>query len=456
MVTVETHNTDGNGPESDGRKRSAEIALCKLEREGDKQSARKRERSTGRVLATCAALLGVALVVGFLLVQRSKAKQFAELQSDSAANAAAPPGVDVVTVRRASPTQSIPLPGAARGWYESTIYARVSGYVDQWYVDIGDRVTKGQVLATIETPDLDAQLQAAQHQLAMSQSEVEVAKANAEFAKTTYERWKEAKQGVVSEQEREEKKAEFNTGMARVQAALSKVSADQSNVDQLSAMEAFKRVTAPFDGVITARRIDIGDLVTAGSTSNTTSLYTIAQVNKIRVFVDVPQNEAAGMAVGVDANLQANEYPDRTFTGKIARTASAIDPATRTLRVEVDIDNEEGLLLPGMYLQVIFDIPQKGLLQVPASAMIFRASGPVVAVVGNDGAVAFHKVTIAVDNGDFVELSSGVAADDQVALNLSNQIAEGDKVTATNIDAERKIATAGSPDEPVANIDPSH
>jgi len=125
-----------------------------------------------------------------------------------------------VTVRRASPTQSIPLPGAARGWYESTIYARVSGYVDQWYVDIGDRVTKGQVLATIETPDLDAQLQAAQHQLAMSQSEVEVAKANAEFAKTTYERWKEAKQGVVSEQEREEKKAEFNTGMARVQAAL--------------------------------------------------------------------------------------------------------------------------------------------------------------------------------------------------------------------------------------------
>ena len=454
---MQPHNPDINGPESDGPDGHsvspdsiAEVTLIKLEREGAHHGDPRPSRSTGRILAICAALLGIALAVGFVLVQHSKAKAFEELQADAATDAAAPPGVDVVTVKRAPATQSLPLPGAAHGWYESTIYARVSGYVGQWYVDIGDHVTKGQVLATIETPDLDAQLQAAEHQLAISGSEVEVAQANADFTKTTYERWKQAEQGVVSQQEREEKKAEFNSGVAHLTAAESKVSADQSNVDQLSALEAFKRVTAPFDGVITARRIDIGDLVTAGSTSNTTSLYAIAQINKIRVFVDVPQNEASGMTVGVPATARCNEYPDQDFTGAITRTANAIDPATRTLRVEVDIDNPQGVLLPGMYLQVTFDITRKGLLQVPASAMIFRASGPVVAVVGDDGQVAFHKVNIAIDNGDFVELSSGVAPDDKVALNLSNQIDEGDKVVATDIDSPVKVVDAPAAQDPIA------
>ncbi len=156
------------------------------------------------------------------------------------------------------------------------------------------------------------------------------------------------------------------------------------------------------------------------------------------------------MTVGVPATARCNEYPDQDFTGAITRTANAIDPATRTLRVEVDIDNPQGVLLPGMYLQVTFDITRKGLLQVPASAMIFRASGPVVAVVGDDGQVAFHKVNIAIDNGDFVELSSGVAPDDKVALNLSNQIDEGDKVVATDIDSPVKVVDAPAAQDPIA------
>jgi RND family efflux transporter MFP subunit len=269
---------------------------------------------------------------------------------------------------------------------------------------------------------------------------VGVAQANAAFAKSTYERWRDSPKGVVSEQEREEKKAEYNSGEAQLQAAQAKVSADQADVDRLKALESYKQVTVPFDGMITARRIDIGDLVTAGSASSTTSLYTMAQIDKIRVFVDVPQQASAGMVVGVPADAVANEYPGRKFHGKIARTSNAIDPATRTLRVEVDINNADGALLSGMYVEVTFNIPHGELLQVPASALLFRASGPQVAVVGPDDTVNFRNVDIAIDDGDFVQLRSGVSAGEKVALNLSSEISDGEKVTATDLDATDKTA----------------
>jgi len=190
-------------------------------------------------------------------------------------------------------------------------------------------------------------------------------------------------------------------------------------------------VTAPYDGIITSRHIDIGDLVTAGSTTSTSSLYTVAQISEIRVFADIPQRATAGMNVGVPTVATADEFPGRKFQGKIARTSSAIDPATRTLHVEVDIPNPDLVLMPGMYVMVNFQLAQKGLLRVPASALIFKSGGPQVAVVGDDGKVSFRDVSIAVDNGDFVELGSGVSANEKVALNLSSQVAEGDKVIAS-------------------------
>jgi len=400
---------------------------------------------TGLKLTVFAVLLVAALAIGFFVVQRHKSEETAALVAQTVSQAAEPPAVDVVNVNYAPSSESVGYPGETRGWYESTIYARVNGYVDKWLVDIGDRVHKGQVLATIETPDLDAQLQAAQHQWAVSQSQVEVVKANAEFAKSTYDRWRDSPKGVVSDQEREEKKAEYASSVAQLKSAQAKVSADQADVDRLNAIEGYKQVAAPFDGVITSRHIDIGDLVTSGSTTSTTSLYTVAQITEIRVFVDVPQRATAGMDVGVPAVATANEFPDKKFEGKIARTSHAIDPATRTLHVEVDLDNPELVLMPGMYVQVQFSIPHKELLRVPASALLFRSAGPQVAVVGNDGTVSFRNVQIAIDNGDFVEIGSGLWANEKVALNLSNQIAEGDKVVANEIDLQPKVAQSSEP-----------
>jgi len=397
-------------------------------------------KKMGIKLMVSALVLSVGLAVGFFIVERHKAGETAALDSQSDSQAGEVPDVDVVTVNYAPATESIGYPGDTRGWYESTIYARVNGYVSKWLVDIGDRVHKGEVLATIDTPDLDAQLQAAQHQLVVSQSQVEVAKAQADFAKSTYDRWRDSPRGVVSEQEREEKKAEYTSSVAQMRAAQAKVSADQADVDSLNAIAGYKQVTAPFDGLITSRHVDIGDLVTSGSTTSTSSLYTVAQINEIRVFVDIPQRATAGMEDGVPAVVTADEFPNRNFDGKITRTSHAIDPATRTLHVEVDVENPDLVLMPGMYVQVHFRMTHKGLLRVPASALMFRAGGPQVAVVTDDGKIDFRDVNIAIDSGDFVEIGSGVSPSEKVALNLSNQIAQGDKVTATEIDSPAKTS----------------
>ena len=194
-------------------------------------------------------------------------------------------------------------------------------------------------------------------------------------------------------------------------------------------MAQFKQVTAPFDGVITERRVDIGDLVTAGSTASTTPLFGVAQYDQIRVFADVPQRVSAELAVGSTAQVLANEYPNRTFDGTISRTSQAIDPHARTMRVEVDLRNEGLALVPGMYVQVRFQLKPTKFLQVPASAMLFRASGPQVALIDHDQRVKFQDVSIARDNGKVVEIASGLSEGDLVAVNISNQIANGQKVT---------------------------
>jgi RND family efflux transporter MFP subunit len=399
-------------------------------------------RPMGVKLTITAAAAALALGVGFYVVRHIRAGHDETIAAETSQAADQPVAVDVVRVKAAPSSLPLELPGETRGWYQSTIYARVNGYVSKWSADIGDKVRKGQVLATIDTPDLDAQLQAAQQQLAVAQSEVQVAQANADFARTTFERWNDSPKGVVAPQETEEKKAAYDSGIAEFKAALAKVSAAQAEVDRLEAFQEYKRVTAPFDGVITVRRIDIGDLVTAGSTSNTTLLYSIAQADVIRVFVDVPQAVSGQIAVGMPAHTTSNSYPGRAFPGKVTRTARAIDPESRTLKVEVDIPNPDLILLPGMYVQVRFDLKQGDLLEVPASAMMFRTVGPQVAVVGDDGRVSFHNVTIAADNGDVVEIGSGLDPTDRVALNLSSQVADGDHVAA--VDTDKPVAAASA------------
>jgi RND family efflux transporter MFP subunit len=386
-------------------------------------------KGTGRRISFVAAILAVGLIAAFWYVQQDKARQETALANETAVRAKEAPPVEVIKVDMAPPTQTLTLPGETRGWYSSTIYARVSGYVAKWIADIGDRVKKDEVLATIDTPELDAQLEAGQAQLKASEAEVTVKEADVEFAKTTFERWQGSPKGVVSDQEREDKKARYASAAAQLNAARARVTLDKANVDRLAFMTSFKQVTAPYDGVITERRVDIGDLVTAGSTSSTSLLYGIAQSDRIRVFANVPQNVSADIGDGTVAQITAAEHPGRIFEGKVTRTSRSIDRHARTLRVQVDLPNSDFALLPGMYVQVAFHLKPTSFVQVPASAMIFRTSGPQVALIGDNGKVKFQDVTIARDNGNFVELATGLSAGDRVALNISNQIANGDRVT---------------------------
>ena len=344
----------------------------------------------------------------------------------------APPPVDVVIARPATAGQDLVLPGETSAWFETTIYARVNGYVAKWLVDIGDHVKKGQILATIETPELDAELQAARAQLRSSQAQVGARKAEAEFSKTTNERWRDSPKGVVSEQERESKKADYESSEARLFAANAQVNLDKSKVDQYNALTEFKQVKAPFDGTITERKIDIGNLVTAGSGSTTTPLYRMAQTDPLRIFVDVPQSASGElMKAGVPAEIRATGAVGGVFSGTIARSAQSINAQARTMRVEVDMPNADHALVPGMYVNIAFHLPARGLVEAPAAALIFRASGTQVAQVDGGGKVRFKNVTIARDNGSLVELASGVQPGDKLVLNISSQIADGQTVAVS-------------------------
>ena len=366
--------------------------------------AAKTLSKTGRQLRTFAALVAMALIVGFLVVHHLKASDQADLAAATKESSTASRAVDIVAAETAPSSVPLTLPGETAAWYDSVIYARVDGYVASWTANIGDHVQKGQILATIDTPDLDAQLAAAQAKL-------KAANALVEFTKSTFERWKNSPTGVVSQQEREAKKADYDNALA--QAGL-----DQADVDRYMALTQFKQVTAPYDGTITERRIDIGNLVTAGSTSNTTSLYRIVQDDPIRVFVDVPQSAASDVKT------------------------DAINEQTRTLHVEVDIPNPDHALVSGMYVDVGFELPTEGLVQIPAAALVFRSGGPQVAVVDKDNKVTFHKVTIVRDGGNAVEISSGVAVGNKIALNISSQIADGETVeTHESTDGVRNAPT---------------
>jgi len=292
-------------------------------------------------------------------------------------------------------------------------------------------VTAGQSLAAIETPELDAELLAARAKLNAAVAEVAVKQAEADFAETTERRWRESPKGVVSDQEREAKSAGKAEAIANLNESRAQVALEQAEVDRLSALTQFKDVKAPFEGTIVQRNIDIGNLVTAGSTANTSSLYRLSSDNPIRIFVHVPQNVASQIiANGASVVITNGDDPTLRLEGRVARTAKAIDPASRTMRVEIDLANADRALVPGMYVQATFMFKGAAVFQVPAAALLFRSTGPQVAVVDETGAVAFKDVSIASDDGNLVSLASGLQAGDRVALNLSSQIVAGAKVRA--------------------------
>jgi RND family efflux transporter MFP subunit len=434
---MRTHDPDhddslpsGEYPDETSRTESGEVSI-----EYAADTAQRTRKGAG--------IAAAVLLFGFLLVLVIRFFHTRAIAQAAERAYLAPPSVDVVIARPASMGQDLVLPGQTAAWYESPIYARVDGYVANWVADIGDHVRKGQVLATIETPELDAQLQAARAQLNASKAQVGARKAEAEFGKTTNERWRDAPKGVVSDQERESKKADYESAEARLYAANAQVSLDQAKVDQFSALAEFKQVRAPFDGTVTERRIDVGNLVTAGSSSASAPLYRLAQTDSLRVFVDVPQSAAADlMSAGTPAEIRAVSAGGGVFIGKIARTAESISAQARTMRVEVDLLNAGHVLVPGMYVNVAFRLTSHGLVDVPAAALIFRGAAAQVAKVDGSGKIKFADVAIARDNGSFVELASGVQPGDRLVLNISSQIAAGQAVAVHDADAATKSAAA--------------
>ena len=394
-----------------------------------------RAADTGtRTQVAAGVVLGV-LLVAFIIVFSMRTFEAHELAVETALAAAAPAEVDVATVKPAAPTSPLTLPGETAAWYEATIYARVDGYVSNWSVDIGDHVAAGQVLAVIDTPDLDAQLAVARAKLVTAGANVKVREAQADFAETTYVRWRDSPKGAVSEQETADKKAGYESAEAALVAAQADVKQAQGDVDKYRAFEQYKKVRAPFTGIITQRRIDIGNLVTAGSTAATTVLYRMTQNDPIRVFVDVPQDAAPSMKVGSPVDVVTNGAGRRVFSGTITRTSDAVDPQSRTLKVEADLTNKDGALVPGLYVDATFHLRTEGVSEVPAAAIMLRSQGTEVAVV-EGGHVQFRPVTIAEDNGRTVDLASGVRPGDRVVLNINSQIADGNTVDVVMMDGK--------------------
>ncbi|HVZ04776.1 efflux RND transporter periplasmic adaptor subunit [Hyphomicrobium sp.] len=389
-------------------------------------------KRTGHWIGVFALLIAVGLTTAFFTVSKIKAREEFDLQQQTRKKVAMLPLVDVAVAKPAPRYKSLVLPAATAAWYRTIIYSRVTGYLKDWKVDLGDRVKKGQVLATIETPDLDAQLDAARAELKAAQAEAKVREADAAFAQSTYNRWRDSPKGVVSEQEREAKKAGAASSVAQLNAANAKVAVDQAKVNGLTTLTGFKNVTAPFDGIITERRIDPGDLVTAGSASSTTPLFVIQQIDRIRVFSSVPQSVAARLSIGSPVHVSTDDGTGRTFDGKITRMTGSLDPQARTMQIETVLPNSDYALAPGMYVRARFEVGETATVRVPASAIVFRAKGPQVAVLGSNGKISFRDVTIVTDDGEFVDLGSGVKAGEDVALNINSQIGDGDKVAVNN------------------------
>jgi RND family efflux transporter MFP subunit len=361
--------------------------------------------------------------------------------------AQAVPTVAVITPENKAADQQLRLPGTVQAWYEASLYARVDGYLKNWYFDYGARVKKGQVLAEIDAPDLDAQLAAARSKLNSAQALVKVRQAEQEFAHTTYVRWRDSPKGVVSVQEQQAKEADYNSATARLNAAQADADADQGDVDRLEALEGFKKITAPFDGVVTARETDIGALITAGSGKNGPELFRVADIHKMRIYVDVPQQLSAGIHEGLTARLHLPQYPDKTFTAAVVTTSDAINKNSRTLLVELNADNPDGVLQPGQYAEVEFDLPGASqVLRVPTSALLFRAGGLSIATVGPDNKVKIKRVTLGRNLGTEVEVLSGLAASDRVINSPPDSLADGDLVHVAGQSAPSKVSETSAPE----------
>jgi RND family efflux transporter MFP subunit len=375
-------------------------------------------------------VVAVLIVVGGVLLFQRRA-QYQALANET--EAAAIPTVAIIHPSVEGGDENLVLPGTLQAYVESPIYARTNGYLRKWYRDIGSRVNKGELLADIDTPEVD-------QQLGQSRADLNTAQANAHLSEITATRYTDLLKGDgVSKQEVDNAMGDQAAKRAIVQSA-------EANVRRLEELESFKHIYAPFSGVLTQRNIDIGTLINAGNGGTSQQLFYLAQTDPIRVYVNVPEPYAPSIHPGIGAYLELTQYPGEQFRGKVVRTSNAIDLSTRTLLTEVDVPNSSGLLLPGGYAQVHLEVKVKGdRLQVPVNSLLFRSEGLRAVVVDSNHKARLQTLTIGRDYGVTLEVLNGLKAADWIVLNPPDSLNDGQEVHVKEV--PNPIAPSAAPKE---------
>ncbi|PYT31724.1 MAG: efflux RND transporter periplasmic adaptor subunit [Acidobacteria bacterium] len=443
----------------------AEVENLKRQLDEQKRSQAKAPPSApqpaqpSRMTLGALSLVGVvAVLVAFFVGYLPHRRREAMLISEANAQHEAVPVVTVVQVVQSTGSVSLKLPGSIQAVTETPVLSRSNGYVRKRFVDIGDRVAVGQLLAELEAPELEqllvqgrAELQQARSALEQTSASLEQGKANEELARVTAQRWARlVTKGAVSRQENDNYQAQYQSQVANVKAlekavaaARNNVSASGANVARLSELRGFKMVRAPFAGVITLRNVDVGTLITAANTL----MFRIAQTNILRTFLNVPQTESGAVRVGQAARITVPDLPGRQFTGTVTRTSNALDPATRTLLVEVQVPNQRSILLPGMYGQVDLTTPRKDPpLLIPGDTLVVRPDGTQVALVTPDQTIHFQHIELGRDYGDRIEVISGLQLGQRVVVNPGDTVREGAKVKPALLNEKpgASVAPAGA------------
>jgi RND family efflux transporter MFP subunit len=374
------------------------------------------------IAAISAAIIGIVIVVVGITTRKIADAKLQEWTENQAI-----PAVAVATPDTRGKTTKFSLPGRLEAYTQAQMYARVTGYVKEWKVDIGAQVKAGDLLAEIDAPDLDQQIMQAEANLAS-------AKANSVLSDMTLKRGQSLiTTYAISQQDLDQRAADASNKQGLVRAA-------QANLDRLRVLEQYKRIVAPFDGLVTARSTDIGALINVGSGGGP-PMFVVSETSRLRVYVNVPQSYVPSIPIGTKAQIAVPEYPGRTFPATVEASAQAVDIASGTTRMQLVVDNSLGQLMTGDFTNVTFDLAHPAIVvNVPASALIFNKNGLHVATVGGDGRIVLKEVTIARDLGNEVELNSGIGADDRVVVNPPDGISTGDKV--------RIAGAAGAPGEP--------
>ena len=462
MAKIEYDSPESQGLEVvDDTEAGLRAEIESLKRKLDEQQKLHQQASTEvhaaaapkrRTLWLMALVLVILIVAGFVTGYIPHRRREAVLVAEANAEEHALPTVTVVGVERSPDSSTLVLPGNIEAVTEAPVLARASGYIKRRYVDIGDRVKAGQLLAEIEAPELDQQVHQAQAAVEQTDSALEQAtanlqqgKANEQLAKVTAQRWEKlVAKGAVSRQDNDTYQAQYAAQQANVQAlekavsaARSNILAAKANVSRLTDLQGYKSVYAPFAGVITLRNVDVGALVSEANTL----LFRVAQTDRLRTYANIPQSEAGGVHVGQVARLVVPDLGGRQFTGTVTRTANALDPTTRTLLTEVQVPNADGALMPGMYTLVDMTTPRKNPpLLIPGDTLVVRGDGPQAAVVGADRTVHFQRLQLGRDFGDKIEVLSGLEAGQQVVVNPGDTVQEGAKVNPVPLREKKRPA----------------